>query len=158
MLAALAAAALGCAPEAKPAASEPVEPGIKVNLPPSPKLDEPPAQDKYADGTWTVEGLVRNRAKTIDTDVRLKGYVLSVARCPPERPLCDPPAHAVLVDDVARPRRRLVVLADGDEALAGLASGQGVTLEGRYVRLDPQGRFVRMDGLLMLAQPTPPTK
>ena len=150
---ALGASTQGCK---KPPELAPNAPPVKVNLPPSPPMDEPQFVEKYVDGCYTVAGLVQGRAKLFGHEVKVKGYVQSVHRCDEALEECDPPSHAVLVDDLARPRKRLVVTCPAPEALASLQQGEGVTLEGRYLQSDPRGLFVRMEGVLVLPVPPEP--
>ena len=153
----LVATAVGCSREtdsAPPGSTR--RPAIRVRLPASPEHLEPTRQaERYVDGSWTVAGLVAHRSETLNHTVRVTGRVQEVHRCPPgER--CPTPDRAVLVDDPARPHPRLVVLGDSTTALARLEEGQTVTLEGRFVQVDPAGRMVRMEGLLLLrAEPAP---
>ena len=125
-------------------------PQIKVDLPPSPPMKEPAFVEKYVDGNYTVAGLIRSRAKLLNSDVRVKGYVQNIHICELEQAPCDPPPHAILVDDLARPHKRLVVLGGVNTGLAELQEKQVVQLEGRYLQSDPKGLFIRMEGLLLL--------
>jgi hypothetical protein len=123
---------------------------IKVNLPSSPPMTEPAFVEKYVDGHYTVAGLIRGRAKLLNTDVRVKGYVQTSHLCPPKEAPCDPPPHAILVDDLLRPHKRLIVIGGVGADLSALQEKQVVTLEGRYLQSDPAGLFIRMEGLLLL--------
>jgi hypothetical protein len=149
------AAPIGCADtEADdPKASRPAPP--KVNLPPSPKMVEPRFVEKYADGSYTVAGLIAGQSKLMGKEVKLKGFVKEIHRCSPDELQCDPPKHAVLVDDLTRPRSRLVVIGDDDTSFSTLVQGEAVVLEGFYQQTDPGGLFVRMEGLLVLVRKPP---
>ncbi|MFT5432606.1 MAG: hypothetical protein ACI9OJ_003307 [Myxococcota bacterium] len=149
------AAPIGCketeADDAKASRATPP----KVNLPPSPKMVEPRFVEKYADGSYTVAGLIAGRAKLMGKEVKLKGFVKEIHRCSPDELQCDPPKHAVLVDDLTRPRSRLVVIGDDDTRFSALVQGEAVVLEGFYQQTDPGGLFVRMEGLLVLVRSAP---
>lgn len=128
----------------------------KVNLPPSPEMVEPRFVEKYADGSYTVAGLIGKQTELINREVQVKGFVQEIHRCPEAEAPCDPPAHAVLVDDLARARQRLVVLGDESTRFSQLQQGEASVLEGFYRQSDPDGLFVRMEGLLVLnAEPQP---
>ncbi|MFT7622633.1 MAG: hypothetical protein ACI9WU_001806 [Myxococcota bacterium] len=125
---------------------------VKVNLPPSPEMVEPRRVERYTDGAWTVAGLVANQGELLRTDVQVKGYVHQIVRCDELVATdCELPNHAVVVDDPKRTRRRLIVVGGPDTAFDSLEEGKPMTLDGRYSRSDPEGLFVRMDGILLLA-------
>ncbi len=143
--------AAGCQPQST---NKKPKTQLKVNLPSSPPMAEPTFVEKYVDGNYTVAGLIRSRSKLLNSEVRVKGYVQSNHACGPLQAPCDPPPHVILVDDLARPHKRLVVLGGVDTGLSELQVNQVVMLEGRYLQSDPQGLFIRMEGLLLL----PPKK
>ncbi|HIA00865.1 MAG TPA: hypothetical protein EYN66_02990 [Myxococcales bacterium] len=142
---------LGCQPQTT---NKKTKTQLKVNLPASPSMAEPTFVEKYVDGNYTVAGLIRSRGKLLNTEVRVKAYVQSNHACGPLQAPCDPPPHVILVDDLVRPHKRLVVLGGTDTGLSELKVKQVVMLEGRYLQSDPQGLFIRMEGLLLL----PPKK
>ena len=111
---------------------------------------EPKFVEKYADGSFTVSGLVRARTRQLGQPARVKGTVQSVTRCADPGVPCTPPPHAILVDDPTRPRERLLVVGESDTAFPTLQQGQSLVLEGNYLEADPSGTFVRMEGVLVL--------
>ncbi len=127
-------------------------PQVKVNLPPSPEMTEKRFATKYVDGSYRVDGLIRARRKLINTHVQVKGFIKEVHRCATDGDRCDPPAHAVLVDDLSRPGRRLVVVGGEGTRFEQLEQGMKDTFEGYYQTSDPDGLFVRMEGILLLKQ------
>jgi hypothetical protein len=130
-------------------------PQVKVNLPASPPMTEPTFVEKYVDGNYTVAGLIRSRAKLINSEVKVKGYIQTNHLCDLSEEPCEPPPHAILVDDLLRPHKRLILLGGADTILPELREKDVVTLEGRYVQSDPQGLFIRMEGLLILPPKEP---
>jgi hypothetical protein len=138
-----------CQPKADDAADVRAPPP-KVNLPPSPAMVEPKFVEKYADGSFTVSGLVRARTRQLGKPARVKGTVQSVTRCADPEVPCTPPPHAILVDDPTRPRERLLVVGASDTLFPTLQQGQSPILEGDYLEADPSGTFVRMEGVLVL--------
>lgn len=125
-------------------------PAEKVNLPPSPEMVEPRFVEKYVDGSYTVAGLIKQRGKEINTEVTVKGYIEKVYRCQDGDDSCTLPMHATLVDDLDRPRKRLLVVGGETSKLNDLEKDAVVTLKGRYQQASPDGRFVRMEGLIVL--------
>lgn len=128
----------------------PSEPTVKVNLPASPRMVEPTYVERYTDGSFTVAGLIKARKDQLGKAVVVKGYVQKVQQCKPELAPCDPPEHLVLVDDLAKPHKRLVVLSSESGALSGFKASQAITVNGDYLQSDPQGLFVRMEGVLVM--------
>ena len=115
--------------------------------------------DRFADGSYSVTGLIRRRSKLFGDFVEVKGFVHQIHRCEAGE-VCDTPSHAVLVDDLQRPRRRLVVLGDEKSAFNTLRQGQPQLIRGLYRQTDPTGVFVRMEGIVVMspvatAQPVP---
>jgi hypothetical protein len=131
-------------------ATKPERPRVKVNLPASPEMVEPQIVEKYVDGTYTVAGLIRNRGSLFNTEVNLKGFIQSVQRCAPGEAGCNLPSHAVIVDDLAHPRKRLLVVGGPLSIFGELQESASVTLAGTYRQTDTAGDFVRMEGLLVL--------
>lgn len=89
----LAALAVGCEPEIpRPKPSTPSN--VAVPLPPSPELVRKPYEKVNADGTLTVEGLLREREKHVGVAVTVRGVVKKLVKCPevpPERAPAPPP-------------------------------------------------------------------
>ena len=136
------------------------QPQVKVNLPPSPEMAEKRFVAQYVDGSYRVEGLIKERSKLLGKQVAVKGFIKEVRRCPEGETACDPPPHAVLVDDLARPGRRLVLIGGPGTRFDGIEQGMKDTFDGIYRTTDPDGLFVRMEGLLVLTavkKPEPET-
>ena len=145
----------GCKPSEEELAKEQKPPVPKVTLPPSPEMVEPRVVETYVDGSYTVAGLIKQQAKVLGHTVKVKGHIAEIRRCGPDDGQCDLPDHAVLVDDLARATKRILLLGGTDTIFDELQQGEKRTLEGLYVQSDPEGWFVRMEGVLMLP-PVPP--
>ena len=159
MISALFLFALGCQ-ETKTASTE--EPTVQVHLPESPKMEIPTIVERHADGSYTVEGLIANRAKTLNSTIRVSGYIQRKYVCKPEQQACDTPSHAVLVDDLVAPKQRLIVVGGESTIFSDLKDGDRVTLDAHYGLHDPKALFVRTEGVLILphvdepdVEPTP---
>ncbi len=133
--------------EVDPSKAKPEVP--KVHLPASPEMVEPRVPERYTDGSFTVAGLIKNQSKHLNNDIRITGFISKIYKCGAEA-ACELPDHAVLVDDLQRPMKRLVVLGGADTIFGELKESQSVKLKGYYGQSDPQGMFVRMEGLLLL--------
>jgi hypothetical protein len=145
-------------------------PDVNPSLPEVPTIPPPPHEVEYGDGSFSVYGVRRRSATTMDTDVAVTGYIVEIYAPPecPEGRTCDPPAAPHLwISDVAEP-------GDDDDRimLAGYAENQAQIDEavelaerGRYEPPDPesgilpiptdfnvgakvkvQGRFTRVSG------------
>ena len=125
-------------------------PNVQVHLPPSPVMEIPSIQERHADGSYTVEGLVLNRSKAINTDVRVSGFIQRKYVCAPDQQACETPSHAVLVDDMTNPKRRLIVVGGDTTRFGDLSEGTRVTLDAFYGLHDPKALFVRTEGVLIL--------
>jgi len=138
-----------------PGCDKPVEkahstPTVAVELPPSPRMVEPTFVERYTDGSFTVAGIIKGRKNYLGKSVKVKGYVQTVQQCKVEVAPCDPPEHLVLVDDLGKPYKRLVVLAGEPGTLGRFKPDQAITVSGAYLQSDPQGLFVRMEGVLVM--------
>ena len=141
----------GCKPKEADAPARKAATRVKVNLPPSPEMVEPKRVERYVDGAWTVIGLLSNQRQLLNTEVRVKGLVHQIVRCDAAVATdCELPDHAVLVDNSKSTRRRLIVVGSANTEFASLVQGKAVTLSGYYQQSDPEGLFVRMDGILLL--------
>ncbi len=69
-------------------------PPVKVNLPPPPNFDAATAPVQYPSGEMSVFGVRKERAKYLDKDVRVKGYLLEVYECPEDIRACNEAADA----------------------------------------------------------------
>ena len=148
VLAILLIAGTGCGgSEVKP--NKPAPPKINLPNPPS-DMTIKRTSDRFADGSYSVTGLIRRRSKLFGDFVEVKGFVHQVHRCRASE-VCDTPSHAVLVDDMQRPTRRLVVLGDEKSAFNTLRQGQPKLIRGLYRQTDPTGVFVRMEGIVVMS-------
>jgi hypothetical protein len=167
---------VACAPDIpRPPPSE--RPATPVALPPSPTLEARPYKKLRDDGSYTVEGVLRDRDRIMGELVTVTGRVARVVKCapvevapapapsargegkgqtpplPPTVPAtCNPPQHAVLVDPDAgpTPRWELVVYGTMRSALAGLSEGQEASLSGDFAMMSKDGVFLRQGGMLLL--------
>lgn len=145
-------------------------PDVDPSLPDVPTLPPPPYETQYDDDSYSVYGVRRRAAQTMDTDVAVTGYIVEIYTPPecPEDETCDPPAapHLWLADsrDPGEDEDRLM--------LAGYAENQAQIDEaieqaerGRYeppeegtgilpipvnfrvgTKVKVQGRFTRVSG------------
>jgi hypothetical protein len=73
-----------CEKEEKPTLSQRSE--VAVQLPAKPSLTEPVYTKTHSDGSWTVEGLMRNRDDNLGKIVKVTGKLVEVAKCPEPEP------------------------------------------------------------------------
>lgn len=66
-----------------PAAAEP-----QVVLPPQPSWAPSAIPEKYPDGRWSIRGVRKNAKTTMKQAVQVKGVLVKVYECPPERKKC----------------------------------------------------------------------
>ena len=168
---------------AKPKPSERSD--VAVAIPPAPDLAKKPYEKLNADGSYTVEGLLRERDKLIGESVTVRGVVKKLTKCPPPPPppppdpdatpdvvdsdapppppprpprTCNPPPHLFLVDAKPASKRELLVYGSMWSVLPTLADGQEVSLTGGFDIVSKDGVFLRQAGLLVLddlPEPTP---
>jgi hypothetical protein len=144
---------IGCEKGDKRRTDEPKE---KANLPSIPDMVAKAAAEKYQDGVWSVEGLLRHAGELAGQDVTVRGHVLSLEMCKPGA-ACKAEPHILLVDDLKNPRKRLVVVGPYVEYdLTGMTQGSAQTLAGKVAMWSPSGRLINMDGVLVLPMPKPP--
>ena len=177
--------ATGCSKDiAKPKPSERSD--VSVALPPAPELAKKPYDKLNADGSYTVEGLLRERDKLIGESVTVKGVVTKLVKCPPPPPppppnpdavqdvvdkdappprpprpprTCNPPPNLYLVDAKPVSKRELLVYGSMWSVLPTLVEGQEVSLTGSFDIVSKDGVFLRQAGLLVLddlPEPEPP--
>jgi hypothetical protein len=145
-------------------------PEVSPSLPNVPVLPPPPYPIQYPDGSYSVYGVRRREATTMDTDVVVTGYIVQIY-APPECPTgrtCPPPAapHLWIADarDVPADGQRLMVVgyavsqAAIDEAIENARRGRAAPPEsetgmipvptdflvGNKVKV--RGRFARVSG------------
>jgi|GEM_PF-6988414 len=138
---------VACSKDTDPAT---VAPTVQVHLPPSPELKVPTVNNRHPDGTYSVEGLIRSRKKLMNKDVRISGYIQRKYVCDPDQQACETPSHAVLVDELAKPRKRLIVVGGRSSQFDSLKTGAHVILDAYYALHDPRALFVRTEGVLVL--------
>ena len=129
----------------------------QVNLPPRPDLAVKTVAEKYQDGPWSVEGLLKHARELVGKDATVRGTVISAELCRPGVP-CSQEPFLSMVDDLKAPRHRLLVVsdsADADLSLYPVKSAQ--TLIGTVAMWSPNGRLINLDGILILKPPPPPT-
>ncbi len=118
-------------------------PDVNPSLPSVPDLPPPPYDVEYADGSFSVYGVRRRGATTMDTDLSITGYIVEIY-VPPECPegrTCDPPAapHLWLADarEPAEGEDRLM-LAGYAENQAQIDEAVELAERGRYEPPDPE--------------------
>ena len=140
---ALAGMLVGCGEQAASDLTIERLPDVNPSLPSVPTLPEPPYETQYQDSSYSVYGVRRRGATTMDTDVAITAYIVEIY-IPPECPegrTCDPPdaPHLWLADS-------RTPAADEDRLLlAGYAENQQQIDEavelaerGRYEPPDPE--------------------
>jgi hypothetical protein len=150
-------AGLGCQPEQKVTRLRPPPVPDRATLPPAPELKPTAEVIRYPDGSYSVDGLLRESEKLVGEEVRLKGFVRDVSVCDPQiDATCTSAPHAFVIDDPARPKRAMLVVGSLQSRLPQLERGRGETLEGRVEQVSPDGRFIRARGMLVLPDVEPP--
>jgi len=150
---------------------------VSVGLPPAPDLAKKPYEKLNADGSYTVEGLLRERDKLIGESVTVRGVVKKLQKCPPPPPppppeadalvevidsdvpppppprpprTCNPPPNLYLIDAKPASKRELLVYGSMWSVLPTLGDGQEVSLTGSFDIVSKDGVFLRQAGLLVL--------
>jgi len=133
-------------------------PKIEVNLPPKPNLDIKHPPEMYVDGSYSVEGLLKNFGKLRGKEVKLTGYVKALNLCPEgEDVQCTLEPNAILGDFPTGPSQKIFVFAADEGGLAilkGLALGQKVTLKGTVKLSSPKATVIEPKGLVVLKSET----
>ncbi len=128
----------------------------QATLPARPNLAVKNVAEKFPDGVWSVEGILRKAHDLANQDLTVRGYVLQADLCKPDQP-CSLVPSVTLVDDLAAAKRRLVVVgSDHTQDLSTLMPRSLQTLNGKVAMWSPDGRMINMDGLLVLNPPAPP--
>jgi len=169
----------GCTKDiAKPKPSERSD--VTIALPAAPDLAKKPYDKLNADGSYTVEGILRERDKLIGESVTVRGVVKKLQKCPPPPPppppepdavaavpevvdsdapprppprparTCNPPPSLYLVDAKPASKRELLVYGSMWSVLPTLGEGQEVSLTGSFDIVSKDGVFLRQAGLLVL--------
>lgn len=148
---------------------------VTVTLPPAPSLTKRPYEKLAGDGSYTVEGLLRERDNLLGESVSVRGVIKKIQKCPepppppppvvdadakgdvapppppPRRPrTCNPPPHLLLVDKSPVSKRELLVYGSMWSVLPTLEEGQELTLTGSFDIVSKDGVFLRQAGLLVL--------
>lgn len=143
--------ATGCAQKAEQAKG----PKPQVELPDRPDLSAKAVAEKYTDGVWSVDGLMRHASEQNNKEVTVRGVVLSQELCSPGA-ACKAESHVILVDEIDKPNRRLQIVGPwSDFDISFLTKGSSQTLTGKLAMWSPSGRLINMDGILVLPQPKP---
>ncbi len=131
-------------------------PKEQANLPAKPNLAVKAVAEKFADGTWSVEGVLKKAHDLANQEITVRGYVLQADLCQPDQP-CSIVPSVTLVDDLSVAKRRLVVVgSDLAQDLSTLSPKSLQTLTGKVAMWSPDGRMINMDGILVLNPPAPP--
>ena len=90
-------------------------PPVKANLPAVPKLPPPPYPAKYEDGAYSLDGLMRQKRNTLDTEVYVKAYVVDVYIPEPcEGDECKAyMPYVMIADDPGEKRKKKLVMLTG---------------------------------------------
>lgn len=118
-------------------------PDVNPSLPDVPTLPPPPHETQYADGSYSVYGVRRRAATTMDTDVQVTGYIVEIytaPECPPGR-TCDPPAapHLWIADTRgAGENEDRMMVAGYAENQAQIDEAIQQAMRGRYRAPDPE--------------------
>jgi hypothetical protein len=129
----------------QPAADLTIErlPDVSVSLPNVPTLPPPPHPVQHPDGSYSVYGLRRRQAVTLNSDVQVTGYIVQIyaaPECPPGR-TCPPAAapHMWIADtrDETDDSRRLMVVGYAENQ-AQIDEAMELARRGRYRPPDPE--------------------
>jgi hypothetical protein len=136
-------------------------PKIKVNLPPPPSFQKDNAPETYPDSSYSVYGLRKNIKTKINTQVRLKGFLLELYECPecPKGatcPDCRKP-HFWLSDRANGPKEKALLVTDypQEDPLTKkkmvFEAGAQYYVTGTYSKTSGTG-FSASDGLVVYAE------
>jgi hypothetical protein len=128
---------------------------LKVDLPPPPSFAASDIPEKYPDGFFTIRGVRKQRAKTLGTEVKVRGYLLEVYQCPvcPKKQTCkacDQP-HFILGDKADTKKEKALMIVDylmPKQKPPILTVGKQYEVQGTFQRNSPTG-FASSDGLLL---------
>ncbi|MCC6749487.1 MAG: hypothetical protein IT371_17615 [Deltaproteobacteria bacterium] len=91
-------------------------PRVEVKLPPPPSFQKDHPAEKYPDASYSVYGVRKTPKTTLNTEVRVKGFITEVYECPPCpkgntcKP-CDKP-HFWLSDRANGPKDKALMVTD----------------------------------------------
>ncbi|MDQ3033578.1 MAG: hypothetical protein M3Y87_14255 [Myxococcota bacterium] len=118
-------------------------PDVSPSLPNVPTLPPPPHPVQHADGSYSLYGLRRRQAVTLDTDVAVTGYIVEIYSPPecPEGRTCPTPAapHMWIADTrgEAEDSDRLMVVGYAENQ-AQIDEAMELASRGRYEPPDPE--------------------
>jgi hypothetical protein len=135
-------------------------PPIKVDLPPPPSFAASDIPEKTPEGDWSIRGVRKNHATTINQKVKVKGFLLEVYQCPvcPKGQtckLCDQP-HFFLGDKADTKKEKALMVVDylaPKQKPPALTVGKQYEIEGTFAINSPTG-FGASDGLLIFSKMT----
>jgi hypothetical protein len=130
-------------------------PPIKVDLPPPPSFAASDIPEKNPDGTWTVRGVRKKKAETLNKEVKVKAYLLEVYQCPkcPKGQtckLCDQP-HFFMGDKPDTKKEKALMVVDylsPKQKPPALTVGKQYDVSGTFAINSPTG-FGASDGLII---------
>lgn len=126
----------------------------QVDLPAVPPLERLQMPERMPDGSWSVAGLLANRADLMDSEVELTALLREVYEC--DRPEGSESrdgcfrAHFFVADTLRTPQRLLAVGYD-ERYEEQLSEGERYTLVGRYTRTHT-GHVSTEDGLIVVQE------
>lgn len=131
-------------------------PKEQVTLPDKPDLTTKAVAEKFSDGVWSVEGLLRHSAERANEKVKVRGIIKEVSVCKVDVP-CKAEPHVVLVDDPKKPKRGLIVMDEIPEVdlVAKYAVGSTQLIEGKVAMWSSSGRTINLDGIVIVEPPPP---
>jgi len=143
---------------------------VEVRLPSAPNLGQRPEPPTFPDGALSVGGLMAVADTHVGRAVTVRGLVADTVVCKPsegadkaeqgkgkdkgkaEEPVCHPPSHLYLADDVKAQRDRLLIVGWSAKKVGGVRRGQQLTFHGGFQRVSPDGTFIRQAGLLVVPE------
>ncbi len=135
-------------------------PPIKVDLPPPPSFAASDIPEKTPEGDWSIRGVRKNQKTTINTKVKVKGFLLEVYQCPvcPKGQtckLCDQP-HFFLGDKADTKKEKALMVVDylaPKQKPPMLTVGKQYEVNGSFAINSPTG-FGASDGLMIFSKMT----
>lgn len=133
-------------------------PPIKVDLPPQPAFTPPDVPIKSPEGVYSIYGVRKEKAKTLGTDLKVKGYLLEVYQCPvcPKGQTCkacDQP-HFFLGDKPDTKKEKALMVVDylgQKQKPPALTVGKQYEVAGSFNINSPTG-FGSSDGLMVFGK------
>jgi hypothetical protein len=133
-------------------------PPIKVDLPPQPAFLPPDVPIKTPEGVYSIYGVRKEKAKTLGTEVKVKGFLLELYQCPvcPKGQTCkacDQP-HFFLGDKPDTKKEKALMVVDylgQKQKPPALTVGKQYEVTGGFNINSPTG-FGSSDGLLVFSR------